>query len=81
MGSNCRLILRTQPRRHPRRPEAAGVEFIEQNGGGPGVRLRKVGGDSLAVAACASCRTGTCEGEKHWKGSSLRQSLPVCVSS
>jgi predicted transcriptional regulator len=25
--------------------EAAGVEFIEQNGGGPGVRLRKAGAE------------------------------------
>ncbi|TNC49532.1 transcriptional regulator [Rubellimicrobium rubrum] len=25
--------------------EAAGVVFIEENGGGPGVRLRKVGSD------------------------------------
>ncbi|MDI3307820.1 MAG: helix-turn-helix transcriptional regulator, partial [Acetobacteraceae bacterium] len=28
--------------------EAAGVEFIEENGGGPGVRLRKGGGASAA---------------------------------
>jgi transcriptional regulator with XRE-family HTH domain len=25
--------------------EAAGVDFIAENGGGPGVRLRKAGGD------------------------------------
>ena len=29
-------------RRSPN-PEAAGVEFIDENGGGPGVRLRKSG--------------------------------------
>jgi hypothetical protein len=27
-----------------RAPEAAGVEFIDENGGGPGVRLRKPSG-------------------------------------
>jgi transcriptional regulator with XRE-family HTH domain len=26
--------------------EAAGVEFIAENGGGPGVRLRKIGGSA-----------------------------------
>jgi transcriptional regulator with XRE-family HTH domain len=28
-------------RRHPNRLEAAGVEFIPENGGGAGVRLRR----------------------------------------
>ncbi len=27
--------------RDPRRSESVGVKFIEENGGGPGVRLRK----------------------------------------
>jgi hypothetical protein len=32
--------------------EAAGVEFIDENGGGPGVRLRNGGGPE----GCASAR-------------------------
>ena len=35
--------------------EAAGVEFIDENGGGPGVRLRDVQKSRRARAALASC--------------------------
>jgi hypothetical protein len=33
--------------------EAAGVEFIDENGGGPGVRLRELGHPRLAGAGAA----------------------------
>jgi transcriptional regulator with XRE-family HTH domain len=40
--------------------EAAGVEFIPENGGGPGARLRKAGPASTAATASASgTRAGT----------------------
>ena len=38
--------------------EAAGVEFIPENGGGPGARLRKAG-PSSAPASASGTRAGT----------------------
>jgi len=37
--ATVRSLIQTKPRRRPL--EAAGVDFIEENGGGPGVRLKQ----------------------------------------
>jgi transcriptional regulator with XRE-family HTH domain len=53
--------------------EAAGVEFIDENGGGAGVRLRKAAADAAMPAAGSDAElaaTGQHRGRKRPKGQS-----------